>query len=224
MGSAGALFVVGQERGQAEGASQSDAGDGKAAGRCYNRCMSEPARKKMTADEFIAWAMERPEGEHYELVGGEVVAMAPERSAHGLAKSWLARQLGNAVDAAGLPCDVYVDNMSVRIDRDTIYEPDILLRCGRRLDPDTVEVIDPVLVIEILSRSTQGRDRGAKLDDYFRLPSVTHYLMAKPENRTVIHHRRETDGTITTRIIRDGAVHLDPPGIVLDRVFPPDRD
>jgi Uma2 family endonuclease len=41
--------------------------------------MSATAPARMTADEFIAWAMEQPEGEHYELVAGEVVSMAPER-------------------------------------------------------------------------------------------------------------------------------------------------
>ncbi|MGH7155293.1 MAG: Uma2 family endonuclease, partial [Acetobacteraceae bacterium] len=176
------------------------------------------------AEEFIAWAMARPEGEHYELVGGEVIAMAPERSAHGLTKSWLGRRLGEAIDAAGLPCDVYVDNMSVRIDSHTVYEPHVLVRCGNRLQPDATEVTDPVIVIEILSPSTQGRDRGAKLDDYFRLPSVVHYLIVKTENRTIIHHRREAEGMIGTRIIRDGAVTLDPPGVRLDDPFPPDRN
>jgi Uma2 family endonuclease len=46
--------------------------------------MTAPAY--MTADEFIAWAMQQPEGQHYELVAGEVVAMAPERAAHGRMK------------------------------------------------------------------------------------------------------------------------------------------
>lgn len=186
--------------------------------------MSDPARKLMTAEEFIAWAMARPEGEHYELVGGEVIAMAPERSAEGLTKSWIGYRLAAAIDAAGLSCDVYVDNMSVRIDAYTVYEPDVLVRCGVRLDPNATEVTDPVVVVEILSRSTQGRDRGAKLDDYFRLPSVVHHLIVKTENRTIIHHRREAEGMIGTRIIRDGAVTLDPPGIRLDDPFPPDRD
>lgn len=187
------------------------------------RSMSDPARKKMTADEFIAWAMTRPEGEHYELVAGEVVAMAPERSAHGLVKVRVTRRLSDALEAAGLPCDVYTSEMSVRIDAATTYEPDVLVRCGKRLDPDAVEVTDPVIVVEVRSPSTGGRDAGAKLDDYFRLPSVVHYLIVKPENRTIIHHRRETEGMISTRIIRDGPVRLDPPGIELSDPFPPER-
>jgi Uma2 family endonuclease len=104
-----------------------------------------------------------------------------------------------------------------------VYEPDVLVRRGKRLDPDAVEVTDPVIVVEVRSLSTGGRDAGAKLDDYFRLPSVVHYLIVKPENRTIIHHRRETEGMISTRIIRDGPVRLDPPGIELSDPFPPDR-
>jgi Uma2 family endonuclease len=48
----------------------------------------------MTFDQFIAWAMEQPETEHYELYRGEVVAMAPEREVHGYTKSMIGRRLG----------------------------------------------------------------------------------------------------------------------------------
>lgn len=185
--------------------------------------MSDPVRKKMAADEFIAWAMARPDGEHYELVAGEIVAMAAERSIHGLVKVRLVSRLSNALEAAGLPCDVYTSEMSVRVDHDTVYELDALVRRGKRLPPDATEVTDPIVVVEVRSPSTGGRDAGAKLEDYFRLPSIVHYLIVKPENRTIIHHRRETEGMIATRIIRDGPVRLDPPGIELSDPFPPDR-
>ncbi len=48
--------------------------------------MSEPSPARMTADEFIAWAMQQPEGQRYELVAGEVVGMAPERAGHARGK------------------------------------------------------------------------------------------------------------------------------------------
>ncbi len=56
--------------------------------------MSEPAPKRMTSDEFLAWAMEQPEGYRYELVAGEIVGMAPERAAH-------TRTKGRIYSAAG---------------------------------------------------------------------------------------------------------------------------
>jgi len=182
--------------------------------------MSAIAPKRMTADEFLAWAMEQPEGQRYELVAGEVIAMAPERAAHGRTKLRLARRLADAIEAARLPCEVFGDGMAVRIDADTIYEPDALVRCGAPLDGNALVVTDPIIVVEVVSPSSHKRDSGSKLEAYFRLPSVRHYLVVKTENQVIIHHRRDEAGAIATRIIRDGRIDLDPPGIRVTELFP----
>jgi Uma2 family endonuclease len=185
--------------------------------------MSDAVPAGMTSDEFIAWAMEQPEGCRYELVAGEVVGMAPERSTHALTKFHIARRLAEAVEAAGLPCDVYPDGMAVEVDAGSVYEPDVLVRCGPRLPDDAVKVGDPVVVVEVLSPSTRARDFGRKLIDYFRLPSVQHYLIVRAEERVIIHHARNADDTILTRIVRDGSIRLDPPGVVVADLFPAAR-
>jgi hypothetical protein len=59
-----------------------------------------------------------------------------------------------------------------------------------------------------------------KLEAYFRLPNLRHYLIILTDTHTVIHHRREDDGSISTRIIRDGTLHLDPPGLTVAGLFP----
>jgi Uma2 family endonuclease len=89
------------------------------------------------------------------------------------------------------------------------------VRCGDPLPGDTVKLSDPMIVVEVLSPSTRARDSGAKLEDYFRLPSVRHYLIIKTHSRSVIHHRQGDDGGIVTRILRDGSLLLDPPGITV---------
>ncbi len=182
--------------------------------------MSLPKPLRMTADEFIPWAMDQPEG-RYELASGEVVAMAPERAAHNLVKAETWRALRDAVRDGGLPCQVFADGMAVRVDDATVYEPDASLRCGERLDDDAVEFSDPVVVVEVLSPSTRARDAGAKLADYFRLPSVCHYLLLRTDTRSAIHHARGEDGVITTTILTGGELRLDPPGIAiaLEAVF-----
>jgi Uma2 family endonuclease len=184
---------------------------------------TSPGPGRMTSDEFIAWAMEQPEGCRYELVAGEVVAMAPERSAHALTKAHFWRRLVEAVEAAGLPCDVYPDGMSVEVDASTTYEPDVLVRCGARLPDDAVKLSDPIIVVEVLSPSTRARDITTKLIDYFSLPSVHHYLIVPTDDRAIIHHARNPDGTILTRIVREGPIELDPPGILVTDLFPPAR-
>lgn len=176
--------------------------------------MTADAKRLMTADEFIAWAIEQPDGQHYELVAGEIVPMAPERVSHTRIKAfvWLRIREALRVHAA---CEVFGSGPCVRIGEMTVYEPDAFVRCGERLDGDAVDVIDPVIVVEVVSPSSRARDTGAKLEDYFRLPSLRHYLILKSETRSVIHHARSGTGLIETRILRSGPLHLDPPGITL---------
>jgi Uma2 family endonuclease len=181
--------------------------------------MTSVAPKTLSSEEFIAWAMTRPEGERYELVAGEIVAMAPERAAHARLKFRIARRLAEAIEAAGLNCEVFTDGMAVQIDAATVYEPDALVRCGPDLNDAAVKVLDPVIVVEVLSPSSRARDAGAKLADYFRLPSLRHYLILKTENQTAIHHFRDEQGRIETRIVSRGPLALDPPGIELSDIL-----
>jgi len=104
----------------------------------------------------------------------------------------------------------------VQVDDETIYEPDALVHRQQDLAPNAVVVPDPLVVVEVLSPTTRGRDAAAKLEDYFRIASVWHYLLFKTERPVVIHHRRGRDGAIATRVLYGGPLALDPPGIVLE--------
>ena len=105
--------------------------------------------------------------------------------------------------------------MTIRIERTTAFEPDALARCGPRLDPDTVEVTDPVIVVDVLSPSTRSIDTGAKFAGYFGIPSVMHYLLIDTVKRLAVHHHRRADDVIETRIVSDGVLTFDPPGITV---------
>ena len=71
-------------------------------------------------------------------------------------------------------------------------------------------------MVEILSPSTRAVDSGVKLAGYFRLPSVRRYLVVNSDARTVMHHGRDAAGVITTSILREGKLVLDPPGIAVE--------
>jgi Uma2 family endonuclease len=184
------------------------------------KALAQPS-DRMTVDEFLAWLDDGPEGARYELVAGEPVAMAPERAAHARRKAevWLA--LRDGIKAAGLPCEALPDGMTVKIDEHTAYEPDAVVHCEEPLADDAVIVPAPIIIVEVLSPTTRARDAGAKLADYFRLPSVRHYLLVQTERRTVIHHRRGDGDDIRTRIVTAGILELDPPGLTLelDRIY-----
>lgn len=175
---------------------------------------------RMTADEYLLWS-EGAAG-RWELVDGKVVAQASERAAHARVKLEAVIALRRAIAAGGLGCEAFADGMAVRIDEATVFEPDALVRCGPRLPGEALEVPDPVLVGEVLSPSTRAVDVGRKLERYFDLPSLWHYLVLDPEGRTVVHHRRGEGGAIETRVLRAGgegeegaALVLDPPGLRL---------
>ncbi len=142
--------------------------------------------------------------------------MAPERLAHARVKARVFQALADAVERGGFPCEVFPDGMAVQVSADTVYEPDAMVRCGPPLPDDAVKVLDPVVVVEVLSPSTRARDAGAKLVDYFSMPSVRHYLLVDIKSRTVVHHARAGDGGVATRMAPDGALRLDPPGVALD--------
>jgi Uma2 family endonuclease len=169
----------------------------------------------MTVEEFVDWALAQPDG-RYELVDGEVVAMAPERAGHARLKARIWRALEDAIAEQSLPCEALPDGITVKIDTRTAYEPDALVHCGDRLPDATVIVPAPVIVVEVLSPRTASRDVGAKLADYFRVPSIFHYLIVRTDRPTVIHHRRGEGELIETRIITSGSITLDPPGLSLD--------
>jgi Uma2 family endonuclease len=183
--------------------------------------MSTVANPQLTVDEFLAWAEGR-DG-RWELQDGELVAMAPERVAHLETKAEAFVALRSAVRSANAPCHAVPDGATVRIAAGTAFEPDALVYCGPRLPPDATEIPEPLIVVEVLSKGTAARDQGVKLAGYFSLPSVTHYLVLDPDNRMVFHHKRGQGDIIETRILRNGQLRLDPPGLeiaVLDMFAP----
>jgi Uma2 family endonuclease len=182
--------------------------------------MSDAATPLMGADDFISWATDRPEGGRWELFCGEPVAMAPERAGHARAKLRIARLLEDAVRQAGLPCEVFVDGMAVQVDEKTVYEPDVLLRWGPPLPDDAVKVMDPLIVVEIVSPSSTSRDTGIKLADYVPVPSLRHYVIVRIKDGILIHHARTDTGDILTRIVHDGRLDFGA-GLTLEGIFPP---
>lgn len=174
----------------------------------------EPALGPMTREEFRRWAMDQ--GRRYELVNGSPIAMAPERLGHARLKARVWRAFDQAIAERGLPCEALPDGVTVVVDEVTQYEPDTVVHCGPRDPDDDLAVSNPVIVVEILSPRTQGIDTGTKLIDYFRVPSICHYVILRTDRKAVIHHRRIGDNDVQTHIHQSGTIEFDPPGLALD--------
>lgn len=169
------------------------------------------SQKLMTVDEFLSWA-EGQEG-RWELYNGVPYLMAPERTKHGKVKFAVQTALVQGIRRAELDCHMLPDGATVRVAARTAHEPDALVYCGPELPGDALEVPHPVIVVEVSSPSTRKIDSGIKLAGYFQLPSVQHYLIVNPDGPPLIHHQRQAGDTILTRLVSEGALRLDPPGI-----------
>ena len=118
--------------------------------------MAEPAEKRWTVDEFLAW--DDGTDRRYELVDGRIVAMAPPSEAHAAIVSNLTIPIGNQLQP---PCRV-LGEFGVRLpDRDdSFYQFDLAVTCAPA-DPARRYVAEPELIVEVLSPSTALHDRGA---------------------------------------------------------------
>jgi Uma2 family endonuclease len=181
-------------------------------------------KNKMTADEFLVWAEGLPkEAGKFELWDGDVIVkhgpagqMNAERSQHWEVKGAAYRSLHDAIRRAGLPCFAAIDGASVRFASDKLVEPDVLVYCGEKVPRDVLEVPNPLIVVEVLSPSTGSFDMGAKMQGYFALASVHHFLIIDPDRPLLIHHKRGAGDAIETRIVSGPNLRLDPPGLDLD--------
>ena len=177
---------------------------------------------RLSREEFHRWAETQPT--RYERVGGEPIAMVPERIQHIRVKARVWAALDRAIAAAGVDCEALGDGVTIEVDDDTDYQPDAVVNCGPPASPDAIAAASPVIVVKILPPGTQSIDTSDKLAGYFKLASVAHYLIVSARRREVIHHRR-ADGAIVSRVVHVDAIELDPPGLTVDiaEFYPPQR-
>jgi Uma2 family endonuclease len=166
----------------------------------------------MSRVEYRRWAEGR--SGRFERIDGQVVAMAPERVGHTRIKGEAYVALRAAVAAAALPCEVLVGGPTIEVG-ESDYEPNVIVRCGPdALSGDRLVVPDATIIVEVLSPTTRRTDVSQTLADYFQVPSVKHYLILFADHIQAIHHRR-VDDRIETRVLTDGDVTLDPPGLTV---------
>ena len=179
-----------------------------------------PAPEHMNFDDFLLWA-ERQDG-RWELHDGRPVRKhdpargQAERFGHLTIKGEIYIALKHAVkQAAEKKCEALPDGATVKIDDQHGYEPDAVVYCGERADRDSLVVPDPVIVVEVLSPSTAQKDLSDKLDDYFSLESVRHYLVIDPDSEKIWHYHREA-GHIAVMRVSGPQLTLTPPGLTVD--------
>ena len=169
------------------------------------RRMAEPLPKPWTLDDFLAWEEQQPE--RFEFVDGVVRMMVGGTAAHSLIAvnliSWLHARL------RGSGCHAFTGDMKViaTATGEGAY-PDVSVTC-RPFAPSDTAITEPMLIAEVLSRSTADRDRGGKFEMYKAIPSLRYYLLISQDRRTVDLYRRTAEGWDLTRAA--GAAEVDLP-------------
>jgi Uma2 family endonuclease len=178
---------------------------------------------RLTVDQFLAWAVRQAEGK-YELIDGVVIMQQAQQWGHAKVKAAVYVALRQAIAASGLAYYAAPDGPTVRISKHKAFVPDALVAPLPEPAFYSLEIPDPIVVVEVLSPSTARTDATTKLRGYFEVPSVRHYLIVDPEKRSVTHHKR-VGHTIKTRTVRKGTLKLAPPGIEIPLmdVFGPAR-
>jgi Uma2 family endonuclease len=170
--------------------------------------------KGMTVDEFLAWAETQPrEAGKFELLDGVVIVQQSQRWAHAKLKYEVFDALRGAIKQAGLHYFAAPEGPTVRIHQRKAFEPDALVAALPEPEPDSLEVPNPIVVVEVLSPSTTRMDTTVKLQGYFEVESIRHYLIVDPERKAIIHHRRSDKGVVETVMVTAGELRLAPPGL-----------
>jgi len=155
--------------------------------------MSSQPDHKLTEDEYLA--IERRSEVKHELVDGTMVAMAGASPAHVLIVTNLVIALGNQL--RDRECVVYASDLRVKIQKSGRYTyPDISVVCGR-LELATEQrdtLLNPRVLIEVLSESTKNYDRGEKFEQYRSIPSFAEYVLVAQDRHHVEHYARQKDG------------------------------
>ena len=155
--------------------------------------MGTAPRQRLTYSEYLA--AERLSEVRHEYLRGEVWAMAGGTPEHGRLAANVIAELRGAL--RGRPCAVFTSDVRVRVaqtDRSTY--PDVSVVCGERTtaDDDPDALTSPIVIVEILSESSEADDRGEKWAHYRRLASLREYvLVSQREPRIEVFHR-EPDG------------------------------
>ena len=178
--------------------------------------MTVAARTSFTETEYLA--LEKASDRKHELVDGAIVAMAGARPPHNALASNMSAAL--VVLTRGRGCLTLNSDQRVHVPATKLYTyPDVTVACGERRydDADPPSLLNPTLVVEVTSDSTEDFDRGKKFLHYQSIAELRHYVIISHGARRIDHFRREGDGQwhLTTHTRDDALVDVPDHGGVI---------
>lgn len=167
-----------------------------------------PESSLFTEKEYLA--LEAVAETKHEFSGGRIVAMAGAEIEHNQIAQNVRAELMRSLDEDG-PCRILSADQRVKIEAtNEYYYPDVIVTC---LDPKLAEprprsLLNPQVIVEVLSGSTSAYDQGVKWAAYSTIPTLTDYVLVASTRRRVEHYRRRDDGSWELHAITGGQLAL----------------
>jgi Uma2 family endonuclease len=154
--------------------------------------MSSERKTLMSPEEYLA--VERKSELKHEYFAGEIFAMVGASKRHNLITSNIIRILGNQL--LDRPCNVYPSDMRVKVSATGKYTyPDVVVACEEEIfdDAENDTLLNPVIIVEVLSESTEAYDRGKKFEHYQSIESLTEYLLVAQDPYRIEQYVRQSN-------------------------------
>lgn len=154
-----------------------------------------PKKNYVSPEEYLL--VERESLEKHEYFDGEIFLMAGASDGHNTITMNTASELHQQLKKR--PCKVYQSDMRVHIPKTGLFTyPDVSVVCDKPefLPDQTLDTLtNPILIVEVLSSSTEGYDKGAKFDNYRSLESLREYVLVSQDAKKVIRYTKQADGS-----------------------------
>lgn len=156
--------------------------------------MSLQPQTRITPEEYLA--LERKALEKSEYLQGEIFLMPGASRKHNLVSLNIGAEL--RAQLRNQQSETYLGDMRVKVSPTGLYTyPDVIVVCDEPQfeDAEVDTLLNPTLIVEVLSPSTENYDRGGKFEHYRTLPSLQEYLLVAQDRCHVVHYTRQKDGT-----------------------------
>jgi Uma2 family endonuclease len=172
--------------------------------------------KLYTTEEYLAF--ERTSDEKHEFIDGEIIAMAGASRKHNL----IGANIGTEIrfQLKGKNCETYLNDMRVQLKPNRYGYPDVVVVCG---DPEFADnefdvLLNPTVLIEVLSPSTRFRDKTEKLEDFRKLQHLKECLLIEQDKIFIEHYIKQTPNQWLLRIYEnaDETVSLESIGCAIE--------
>lgn len=156
------------------------------------------SKKYHTVEEYLAF--EREAFEKHEYIDGEIVAMAGASREHNLIGLNVATEIRFQIK--GENCEVFANDMRVRLKPNRYGYPDVVVVCGKPkfADSEFDVLLNPTILVEVLSHSTRFKDKTEKLEDFRKLDSLKECLLIEQEKMFIEHYIKQTPNQWLLRI------------------------